>query len=64
LASVVAAFMAKKRNCSTQKLIFHGSYFKVSHSLTDPVLLRTAAIGIHADLCLLFPLHGISVNAA
>jgi len=42
---------------------FHGekhkncSYFKVTRTLTEPILLWTAAIGIHANSCLLKPVH-------
>jgi len=39
---------SQKRNCTQKLLIFHNSY-----SYTEPVLLWTTAIGIHANSCLL-----------
>jgi len=43
----------KKRNCTQKMLVFQGNLY----SYTEPVLLWTAAIGIHAHSCLLKPVH-------
>jgi len=42
-------FMAKNRGTVHENC----SYFKVTRTRTEPVLLWTAAIGIHANSCLL-----------
>ena len=43
----------KKTNCTRKLLVFQGNLY----SYTEPVLLWTAAIGIHAHSCLLKPVH-------
>jgi len=39
--------MAKKTNCAQKLLVFQANLY------TEPILLRMAAIGIHANLSLL-----------